>query len=85
MALSSVSIIPFYMIYLYFATPGNTMQVSICVCLCFRLIADFVILCVISFQRQNKSKKRIAFGNKEHTELRNAETRFDRVSSYATL
>ena len=58
MALSSVSIIPFYMIYLYFATPGNTMQVSIYVCLCFRLIADFVILCVISFQRQNKSKKK---------------------------
>ena len=29
MALSSVGIIPCYMIYLYIVTPGNTMQVSL--------------------------------------------------------
>ena len=29
--------------------------------------------------------KKIAFGNKEHTEPRKSETRFDCVSSYATL
>ena len=29
--------------------------------------------------------KRIAFRNKEHTKSRKSETRFDRVSSYATL
>ena len=34
---------------------------------------------------QNKSKKKIAFGEKEHTKSRKSETRFDWVSSYATL
>ena len=32
--------------------------------------------------RKQKTKT-IAFGNKEHTQSRKSETRFDRVSSYA--
>ena len=37
------------------------------------------------YMKVKKKKKRIAFGNKEHRKSQKSETRFDLVSSYATL